>query len=258
MKPFKDHFSGHAADYRAFRPTYPPELFAFLASVTRGHELAWDCGTGSGQTAVPLAEHFARVFATDASAEQVKNAEKSPRVDYAVAPAEQCPLPDRCVDLVTVSQALHWFDFDRFYAEVRRVCKPDGVFAAWTYDLHSVNADLDPLLARLQSEFVGPYWPPERAWVDAEYRTIPFPFEEIAAPAFEMTASWNLPTLVGYMNTWSATKRFEKARGFNPLERLENEFVAAWGDPMIVRTVRWKLTLRVGRMNATATAGASS
>jgi SAM-dependent methyltransferase len=245
---FKDHFSGHAADYRAFRPQYPPELFAFLASVVSAHRLVWDCGTGSGQAAVPLADHFARVLATDASAEQVKNADPHPRVEYAVAPAEACPLPPASTDLVTVAQALHWFDHPRFYAEVRRVSKPGGILAAWTYDLHSVNAALDPILARLQDEFVGPYWPPERAWVTAGYRTIPFPFEPVEAPAFDMTADWDLPTLLGYTNTWSALKRFEAARGFNPLDRLAPEMAAAWGDPAAVRTVRWSFYLRVGRV----------
>jgi SAM-dependent methyltransferase len=248
MTAFKDYFSGHAADYRSFRPTYPPELFAFLASLVPSHELVWDCGTGSGQAAVSLADHFARVFATDASAEQLQNAEQHPKVEYAVARAEACPLPAACADLVTVAQALHWFDLDGFYAEVNRVGKPGAALVVWTYDMHSVNADVDPVLARLQSEYVGPYWPPERAIVIAGYRTIPFPFAEIPTPPFALTAEWDLPTFVGYMNTWSATKRFEKANGFNPLEQLADDLVAVWGDPTTMRTVRWKLALRAGRV----------
>src|SRR4051794_34674393 len=178
---FKDHFSGHAADYREFRPAYPPELFTFLASVPPGRDLAWDCGTGSGQAAVPLAEHFARVFATDASAEQIANTEPHPKVEYAVAPAEACPLPDTSADLVLVAQALHWFDHDRFYAEVRRACKPGGIFAATCYYAPSVGAEVDPVL-RQWEEFIRPHWTPERVWVDDGYRTIPFPFEELPAP----------------------------------------------------------------------------
>ena len=245
---FKDHFSGHAADYRLFRPEYPPELFAFLADVAPGRALAWDCGTGSGQAAVALAGHFDKVFATDASAEQIRNAEPHPRVEYAVSPAESCPLPDRAADLVTVAQALHWFDFARFYAEVRRVTKPNGLFAAWTYDLHGVNTDIDPLLARLQTEYVGPYWPPERALVDAGYRTIPFSFPEVPAPHVEMTAEWDLPRMLGYMNTWSATKAYAKAHGVNPVEAMASDFAVAWGDPATVRTVRWAFHVRVGRV----------
>jgi SAM-dependent methyltransferase len=245
---FKDHFSGHAADYRAYRPTYPTELFAYLASLAPGHELVWDCGTGSGQAAVALADHFDRVFATDASAQQLENAEPHKKVEYRVAPAEACPLPDGSADLVTVAQALHWFDHPRFFAEVSRVCKPRGVLAAWTYDFHSVDEALDPILKRFQDAFVGPYWPPERALVMAGYRTIPFPFEAIEAPPFSLTAEWDLPRLLGYMNTWSALKRFVQAKGFNPLERLADDFRAAWGDPATVRTVRWLLAMRVGRV----------
>ncbi len=146
---FKDYFSGHATDYRAFRPAYPRELFAVLADTAPRRELVWDCGTGNGQAAVALAEHFKKVFATDASADQVKNAEPHQRVEYAVAPAEKCPLTDHCADLVTVAQALHWFEFDKFYAEVRRVCRPGGLLAAWTYDLHSVSPTIDVVLNRL-------------------------------------------------------------------------------------------------------------
>lgn len=244
---FKDHFSGHAADYAAHRPTYPPELFAFVASVAPARGLVWDCGTGSGQAAVALAEHFDRVFATDASAEQIANAQAHPKVEYAVAPAESCPLPDGSADLVTVAQALHWFDFDRFYAEVKRVLRPGGVFAVWTYDFHSVGLDMNQLLVKLDEEFVGPYWPPERRYVAAGYRTIPFPFADVPAPPFEMRVSWTLAETLGYMNTWSATKRFTKEHGFNPVEKLTPEFAAAWGMADDRREVTFELSMRVGR-----------
>jgi SAM-dependent methyltransferase len=244
---FQDYYSGHAADYRAFRPAYPKALFAHLASVAPGRDLAWDCGTGSGQAAVELAAHFARVLATDASAEQVRNAETHPRVEYAVARAESCPLPDRFADLVTVAQALHWFDFDRFYVEVRRVCRPGGLLAVWTYELHSVNPAVDGVLHRFQAD-VGAYWPPDRVWVDTHYRTIPFPFPELSVPRFEMTAEWDLARMLGYMSTWSATKAFIRARRFDPVERLAGEFAQAWQEPARTRSVRWELTVRIGRV----------
>lgn len=247
---FKDHFSGHASDYREFRPNYPPALFAFLAEAAAGRDLVWDCGTGSGQAAVALAGHFAKVFATDASAEQVRNAEPHPRVEYAVAPAEACPLADASADLVTVAQALHWFDLDRFYAEVRRVCRPGGLLAVWTYDFHSVGPDVDPVLERIQAQFVRPYWPAERKLVDAGYRNIPFPFPELPTPPFEMTADWAMPRLLGYMNTWSALRKYEQQHGTNPLAAIASELAAAWGDPNAVRTVRWNFALRLGRVEA--------
>jgi SAM-dependent methyltransferase len=245
---FKDRFSGHAADYRAYRPAYPAELFAFLAGAAPGRDLAWDCGTGSGQAAVALADHFAKVFATDASAEQVRNAEPHPRVEYAVGPAERCPLPDHSADLVAVAQALHWFDLDRFYAEVHRVCRPGGVLAVWTYNFHSVSPAVDAVLHRFRADFVDLYWPPERAWVDAGYRNVPFPFADMPTPPFGMATLWDLPRVLGYLRTWSSTKAFEKARGFDPVERLAPEFAAAWGDAG-GKTVRWELALRAGRVN---------
>jgi SAM-dependent methyltransferase len=244
---FKDHFSGHAADYREFRPAYPGELFAFLAKAAPSREAAWDCGTGNGQAAVALAEHFAKVFATDASAEQVKNAEQKPRVEYAVAPAEKCPLADASVDLVTVTQALHWFDFEKFYAEVRRVCRPEGLLAAICYYAPSLGPQVDPVLCRWEAT-VGKYWPPERVWVDAGYRTIPFPFEELPAPRFELTLKTDLPRFLGYLGTWSAAKQFVKANGSNPLERFGPEFAEAWGAPTTERTLRWEFNMRLGRV----------
>ena len=158
---FRDHFSGHAADYREFRPVYPPELFALLASLAPGHELAWDCGTGNGQAAVGLAEHFERIFATDASTKQIQEAEPHPKIEYGIAPAERCPLSNACVDLVLVAQALHWFDFDKFYAEVRRVCRPGGLLAATCYYEPGVNGEVNEVLSRYEG-LVRSCWPPGR------------------------------------------------------------------------------------------------
>jgi len=247
-RSFKDHFSGHAGDYRRYRPAYPPELFFFLASLAPAEGLVWDCGTGNGQAAIDLAGYFHRIVATDASPEQIRQAETHSRVEYLVAPAERCPLADHSVDLVTVAQALHWFDLEKFYAEVKRVGKPGAYLAAWTYNLLSVNAAIDPILERLQTDFVGPYWPPERALVDAGYRTIPFPFEEITLPTFKMQANWDLERVVGYMNTWSSTKAFIREKGFNPLERLAPELLDGWGNPTTARTVEWQFYIRVGKI----------
>jgi SAM-dependent methyltransferase len=247
---FRDHFSAHADEYRAYRPTYPPELFAFLAEADPGRDLAWDCGTGNGQAALGLAEHFAHVVATDASAKQIAEARPHPRVEYAVAPAEKCPLPDRIADLVVVAQALHWFDHDAFYAEVRRVCRPGALFAATCYYAPSAGPEIEPVLRRFQTEFVGPYWPPGRHWVDEGYRTIPFPFPELPAPRFGLSVAADLAWFLGYLGTWSATKEFTKANDFDPVARLRDEFAAAWGDPAAVRPVRWELAVRVGRVSA--------
>ncbi len=250
--PFADHFSGHAGDYARYRPTYPPALFAYLADLCAGHDLAWDCATGSGQAALGLAAHFARVVATDASAAQIDQATPHPRVVYRVALAHESPLDDASADLVTVAQALHWFDPDSFYAEVRRVLKPEGVFAAWTYGLFHLAPDdpvasaVDPLVEAFYRERVGPYWPPERRHVETGYRSLPFPFDEIDAPGFAMEARWTLGDVLGYLRTWSATQRYVQDRGRDPVAEAEPDFAAAWGDPSVRRTVQWPLRLRCG------------
>ena len=244
---FKDHFSGHAASYAAYRPGYPPALFTFLESLTPGRELAWDCATGNGQAAVVLAGAFSRVVATDASRQQLDNALPHPRVEYRVAPAESSGLADASVDLLAVAQAAHWFDFDRFYAEARRVLTPGGAIALWTYNLLRGTPEISALVDRLARVEVGAYWPPERRWVDEEYRTLPFRFPEVAAPVFEHAESWNLPRLLAYLRTWSAAVRYQAATGKDPLARIGPELAAAWGDPQEPRTLLWPIYMRAGR-----------
>jgi SAM-dependent methyltransferase len=248
---FSDHFSGVSSAYAEFRPRYPESLFAWLVELPGRRNLAWDCATGSGQAAVGLASRFDRVIATDASAEQVGAATPHPRVDYRVAPAEASGLQSESVDLVTVAQALHWLDRRAFFAEARRVLRSDGVLAAWTYGnprLDDAQADL--VLQGFTSETVGPYWPPERALVDSEYRTIDFPFAEIEPPALEMKAQWPLPALLGYIGTWSATTSFRAAQAYDPLPGLAAALQRFWGDPETPRRIEWPLTLRVGRREA--------
>ncbi len=251
MKPatFKDHFSAQAADYARYRPRYPRALFAYLASLCPEHELAWDCATGNGQAAHSLAEHFTQVIATDASAEQIANAAPHAGVDFQVAPAAQSPLATHAADLITVAQALHWFDHDAFYAEVDRVLKPNGVLAVWTYSLLRFNPALDAVIKHYYGEVVGSYWPVERRLVEEEYRPIPFPFDEITPPAFSLTLAWSLDELFGYLRTWSATRRFMEDNDTNPISQIADDLTKAWGDAE-KRLAFWTLPLRVGRRPA--------
>ncbi len=245
---FKDHFSGHAGAYALHRPRYPVELFAYLAAIVPGRRLAWDCATGNGQAALGLAQHFESVIATDASARQIAQAEAHPGISYRTAPAERSGLESGTVDLVTVAQALHWFDFDAFYAEVRRVAAPGGSLAVWVYDLLRVAPGIDAVIRLYHEEIVGPYWPPERKWVDELYETLPFPFEELSNPPFEMRVEWTLADLTGYLDTWSAARRYQKERGEDPLDLIRSELEAEWGKAESVRAIRWPLVLRVGRV----------
>ena len=244
---FSDHFSAVASDYAEYRPHYPDSLFDWLAGLPAHRETAWDCATGSGQAAVALASRFERVIATDASAGQIAVAIPHPRVEYRIAPAEASGLDPASVDLVTVAQALHWFDRSAFYAEARRVLRPDGVVAAWTYGHPSIDEPrADAELQRFYSETVGPYWPKERALVDAGYRTIDFPLSEVAAPSFEMETRWPLALLVGYVATWSAVTQFRAATGGDPVPAFAEELEPLWGDPQLPRRITWPLAVRVG------------
>jgi SAM-dependent methyltransferase len=245
---FKDHFSGHAGTYASFRPGYPPAVFDFVASLPRRRGLAWDCATGNGQAAVDLAERFERVVATDASAQQLEHATPHPRVEYRQALAERSGLEDGSADLVTVATAVHWFDFDRFYAEVERVLAPDGALAVWAYDLARIAPEVDVLVDHLGREIVAPYWPPERRWVDELYRTLPFPFDEVEVPDLWIEESWDLERFVQYLGTWSATNRYLQEKGQDPRELVRPELEKAWGDPALPRTIRWPLMMRAGRL----------
>lgn len=248
---FKDHFSGTARGYSQFRPGYPPELFAWLAQIAPGRELAWDCATGNGQAALGLAEHFRRVVASDASAAQIANRRPHERVDYLIALAEASALRPACCDLISVAQSAHWFDFERFYTEVRRVARPGGVLALWTYSLFRIEEGIDELLARFYSDVVGVYWPPERRYVETHYRTLPFPIEEIDTPGFELVTDWNLDQVVRYLGTWSSVSRFKQQRGVDPVAELAPALAQLWGDAQRSRRVDWPVHLRVGRLPST-------
>lgn len=245
---FPDHFSESASLYASHRPSYPAALFAWLATTTVRHERAWDCGTGNGQAAVAISGHYDDVIATDPSTAQLAHAAGADRVHYAAMTAEDSALLSGSVDLITVAQALHWFDLSRFHAEVRRVLAPGGVIAVWTYGLLSVTPEIDIAIGAFYRETLRGYWPVERALVDAGYAGMPFPFEEHATPRFEMTGNWTLAQLVGYLSTWSAVSQFEKSHGTSPLGQIATTLKPLWGNNATVRRVRWPLELRVGTL----------
>ncbi|MBF8963365.1 class I SAM-dependent methyltransferase [Pontibacter sp. FD36] len=240
----KDNFSGHAADYARFRPTYPRELIAQLAGMAPARQLAWDCATGNGQVAGMLTSLFDQVVATDISENQLKNAVQLPNISYRVEQAEQASLPDHAVDLVVVAQAVHWFDFDRFYQEVKRVLKSDGLFAVIGYGLLSTNSSLDKVIRYFYSEVLDGYWDPERNYLDEGYRTIPFPFQEIELPQFSSSYTWSPEDLIGYLNTWSAVKHYEKQQGHNPVQLVEKQIREAFEGE--TTTVTFNILTRVG------------
>lgn len=243
---FKDHFSGHASGYAHYRPTYPDKLFAYLGDIAPQRARAWDCATGNGQAAIGLAGHFDTVIATDASSSQIRNARAYPRVEYCVATAEDSGLESGSIDLIAVAQALHWFDLPKFFAEAKRVLQQGGVLAAWAYNLVKITPEIDPIINDFYANTVGPFWPPERAIVEAGYLTIDFPFEQVNSPPFQMKTEWTLPQLLGYLRTWSATRNYIAVRKIDPVDHLEEALLPVWSANK-TRPVTWPLSLRVGR-----------
>lgn len=225
-------------------------MFDHFATLVSRTSLVWDCACGNGQATLDLAERFDKVIATDASKEQIASAKPHSHVEYRVAPAEQSGLADESIGLITVAQAIHWFDFERFYTEAKRVLKPGGVLAAWAYGVNVVEDNtINEIVQDYYANVVGPYWPAERKLVEEGYRTIPFPFIEIMPPSFRMETEWTLEQLLGYFSTWSATNRFIKATSRNPLEPLSAALARVWGDANRPRTIVWPLSIRLGTAN---------
>jgi SAM-dependent methyltransferase len=251
---FNDHFSHDAPAYAAYRPRYPAELFDWLAEQSTERTEAWDAGTGNGQAAVDLAERFAHVTATDPSAEQIEHAIPHPRVTYKRGTAEESGLDAASFALVTVAQALHWFNIPAFFAEARRVLKPGGVLAAWTYREPELDDDLADKELQQFSMLVHPYWPAERAIVESGYRTVAFPFEPVKAPRFDMEHSATLEMLTGYLRTWSATTLYMKETGLDPVRELEDRLARLWADGER-RQLTWELHVRAGRKKGDSVIG---
>jgi SAM-dependent methyltransferase len=243
---FNDHFSGVAAGYATFRPTYPAWLYAAIAQAAQKKRCVWDVGCGSGQASVALADHFDEVVATDASSEQIGRAQFHPTVRYAVAPAEASGLPSHSCNAITIAQALHWFDHARFFAEVRRVATPNAPIVAWAYGRMACAADIKAIFDDYYDHIVGPFWPPEGRHADNGYSELPWPFPRIDFGVCELAVDWTLDEFAGYIGTWSATARYRKARGQDPVPALHARLAAVWGRER--RTLRWPLRVLAGRV----------
>lgn len=249
MAQFKDNFSQQSDIYVKYRPQYPVELYTYLSSLTAEHVLVWDCGTGNGQAAIGLATCYDQVIATDPSEQQIRNCLPHDKVKYLVEKAENNSFPTHSADLLTIANALHWFDFDIFYQEAYRVLKPNGVIAAWAMGVPSISPEIDKIIQHFHDHTLNDYWLAENRLVEKGYATIPFPFQLISSPDFFCEKRMNLHDLTGYLNTWSATQRFINQQGFNPTEQVMKELAKVWEDASLEKTLVWKLVLKVGRIS---------
>lgn len=243
-------FSDNSEKYKKYRPSYPSELFQYLAKISPSTNTAWDAGCGSGQASIALSDFFTNVIATDISVEQIKNAYSKVNIRYFSCPSEYSNIDSNSVDLVICAQSIHWFDLDKFYDEVKRVLKPDGVIAAWSYNLFRVNQEIDDLIDKFYNDIIYNYWPVERKHVENGYKEIILPFNHLEAPSFSMTAEWNLEQLLGYINTWSGVSNYIELEAFNPLDFIEKELIKLWDrDESEYKTISWPLTLKISRIN---------
>lgn len=240
----KDNFSHNSSNYSRYRPHYPEVLFDFLKAQVNSFELAWDCATGNGQVAVPLSRIFSTVYATDFSAAQIENASAKPNIYYTVQPAEKTNFAPGIFDLITVGQAVHWFDFDKFYAEVNRTLKPGGRIAIMGYGLLQTNQEAQKVIDNFYHNIIGSYWDPERKYIDENYSGIPFPFKEIPTPAFHYRITWSINHLTAYLKTWSAVKHFIEERGYDPVDEISGVLEQVFGSQ---GEITFPILLRVGK-----------
>jgi ubiquinone/menaquinone biosynthesis C-methylase UbiE len=243
----KDNFSSHSDKYLKFRPTYPPDFFDYLNSIVSNKQKAWDCGTGNGQVAYELAKFFETVDATDISQSQIENALQSDNIKYSVQPAEKTDFENNRFDLIIVAQAIHWFDFEKFYSEVRRTAKKDALICVVGYGRIKLSEQIDDLISNFYTNVIGKYWDKERLHIDKNYETILFPFDELKTPKFENKHKWTLEHLIGYINTWSAVKHFINQNGYNPTDKLQSEIEQFWNSEE-EKEVTFPILLRIGRI----------
>ncbi len=247
VKAIKDNFSTQSDFYLKYRPQYPAEFIQAIIAHTVDQKLAWDCATGNGQVAIQLSAYFEKVIATDISSSQLAQVLPKHNINYQIGRAEEERFPAYSFDLVTVGQAIHWFDFNAFYQQVKRVLKPSGIFAAFGYGLITITPAVDLRLQHFYTHIVGHYWDEERKLVDEAYQTIPFPFTEIQLPNFSIDASWTLADLKGYLSTWSSVKKYIQLHQHNPVDSFITDLQVDWPDNE-AKPIRFPLFQRIGKV----------
>jgi ubiquinone/menaquinone biosynthesis C-methylase UbiE len=245
----KDLFSTHAADYAKFRPTYPAQLIEYISSLAERRDVALDCATGNGQAAILLANYFNKVFATDLSVQQISEAERHPRVQYSVSSAESTSFENNTFDAITIAQAYHWVNHQKFAEEATRIGKNHAIVAVIGYNLfRSANQQVTRIVDDFYFNVTDPYWEPERKYVQNLYKDVLFPFAELpVTDSFRMETLWTIEQVEGYINTWSAIKKFIRLNNFNPVPELMVNIKSVWGKEARI-LFEFPLGLRIGRI----------
>lgn len=243
----KDYFSDQSKVYAAFRPAYPPALYQFIFKHLHHNSCTWDCATGNGQVAQSLATYFDTVYATDISQSQIDHAFPLKNIFYSVSPAEHTAFGENQFDLITVGQALHWFNVNEFYEEVRRTSKRNGLLAVWGYTLPGIEPHIDDIFLNFYTNITGPYWDKARKLVENRYRDILFPFKELISPEFNIQVSWTLNQFAGYLNSWSAIQKYIHVHGINPVDKFKEHLMTVWNEHDI-KVVTFPVFMKLGRV----------
>ncbi|OGX85044.1 class I SAM-dependent methyltransferase [Hymenobacter glacialis] len=246
--PALDRFSAQAADYARYRIDYPPALYHWLLPQVGARERAWDCATGNGQVAAVLADSFVRVDATDLSANQLAQAAPRSNIHYQTATAEHTPFPNQRFDLITVAQAVHWFDTAAYHAEVRRVARSGAVLAEWGYQLCRLDTpELTQTLDSFHDVTSAPYWDTNRQHIANEYADLPFPFADVQQAHFAVVKHWLVDDLLNYLRTWSAAANYARQHaGADLVALVAEELTRLWGPQ--ARLVTFPVFARAGRV----------
>jgi len=241
----KDNFSSQSGNYAKYRPEYPARIYELIRENITSLNRVWDCGTGNGQVAVELSEFFKKVEATDISSNQIKNAIKKENIHYSTQPAEKTGFPGNYFDLIISAQAVHWFNFNKFYREVNRCLKPDGLLVLMGYGLFRSNTQTNIIIDNFYRNIIGSFWDEERKYLDEAYESIPFPFKKIKTPDFIHSYTWNIDHLLGYLRTWSAVKHYVQSEGEDPVALIENNLRRSFGNQ---NEVNFPILLKMGKL----------
>ncbi|KAL8473386.1 hypothetical protein ACS0TY_030282 [Phlomoides rotata] len=254
-------FDKQAEIYADARPTYPADWYKMLAALTPHHSLAWDVATGNGQAALGVAEYYEQVIATDISEPQLKHAIQHPCIRYVHTPLSLSDDElvrlignESSVDLITIAQAIHWFDLPRFYSVVNRLLrKPGGILAVWGYKDIKVSPEFDAAGKRWFETSI-PYWNSKTQSLFGGYQSLPFPFESVGIGLEGNPVFVDIPkelSFEGYLRmirSWSAVET-AKERGVDLLsEGAVKELEAAWGGANLVRFIVYKGFMLVGKV----------
>lgn len=234
-------------EYARYRPTYPREIAPALAELSKEHGCALDVGCGTGQLTELLAPHYSTAVGIDVSHSQVAAATGD--AVYAVADASGLPVREKSVDLITVAQAAHWIDLDRFYHQVRASAVPGAAIALVSYGLCIID---DPEVDRVYQEFYygdfHDYWDARRIHVETGMRDLPFPFDMLDVSCPDIVCTMGVHDFVAYLGTWSATANARSDGHGHLLDEFAAHLELVWGSRQL--EVRWPVAVRAGRIAA--------